>query len=108
MNRNISYYRVYIKNYGIKEVQTLKEIHYGYTIHRDIKDGPAVLAYDKDDKLILVRYMLEGKLHHDTIAAVIKYDENGEVSNQEYWIFGVRFPKNDFKMFVARRTINLI
>lgn len=71
-------------------------------VHRDPKEGPAILSFDKHGSIASIEYLLNGKYHRDPEdgPAIKAYSSEGYLISEEYRLNGVhQKPK---KLIVAR------
>ena len=74
---------------------SLKRIVYKVNGVRTRDDGPAVIHYH-NNKVTREAWYRNGYLHNDSGAAVISYDENGNIIQQEWYLDGERLSVFDF------------
>lgn len=67
---------------------TAQKYYNNSTLHRNSKDGPALmLYYYPSEEVLCKRYYFQGKLHRLSSEgpAVIIYNKDGEVYKSEFW-----------------------
>lgn len=92
--------------YGIKEYRTLSDC-LQHIIHRDHREGPAIVGYNSDDEIVLEFYFENNKKHHESGPAVIRYGPDDNI-HQEYWLYGNLFSKDEFKILMTKKLMSII
>ena len=96
-----------IKRYS-KGVLCMEE----WYVDNEIKDGISQISYHSNGQIKETLHYYKGKIHSSNGPAFLKYDEQGNVIDLEYWINNKLCSKNfkvvqiDNKRFVIRKEEN--
>lgn len=105
--RDISYILAYTVDWGVKEFNNYSEaVQSAYEFHRNCKEGPAMISYDKNHDVVTERYIENNKLHNEFGPAFITYLYGKP--NEEYYLYGNKFTKDEWKQLMIKKIFEII